>query len=135
VLASRLYNYFPERVSAGVFLAVPYIEPGSFNLDEVNSQSKQFLGYELYGYWHFLTEPGAHDLIAEHVSSAISLMSKKPVLNMLSGILSSRSSFLPRLNCGRPTLRQSVNLKNGYSPTERAHAPSIFLKKLVLLNT
>jgi soluble epoxide hydrolase / lipid-phosphate phosphatase len=72
IAASRLYNYFPERVSAGVFFTVPYAEPSEgFDLDAINAQTKQFIGYEMLGYWYVFTEENSDKLIADHASLII----------------------------------------------------------------
>ena len=77
--ASRLANYHPQRFIAFAFLAMSYSPPikGDFSMDALLAMSKQIAGYELYGYWLFLAEPGADALIESHVCR---LTSSQPAL-------------------------------------------------------
>lgn len=63
-------NYYPERVTAYAWLAVPY--QSAFPLIDFQTflnESKQVAGYELYGYWLFFSEDDADEIIQEHVRS------------------------------------------------------------------
>lgn len=71
ILLSRLPNYFPNRLLSCTFLDVPYSKPGEhFDLATVNALTKQFLGYERFGYLEFFTRADAGEIIDKHVSSA-----------------------------------------------------------------
>lgn len=71
ILLSRLPNYFPNRLLSCTFLDVPYSKPGGhFDLATVNALTKQFLGYERFGYLEFFTRADAGDIIDQHVSFA-----------------------------------------------------------------
>lgn len=71
ILLSRLPNYFPNRLLSCTFLDVPYSKPGGhFDLATVNTLTKQFLGYERFGYLEFFTRADAGDIIDQHVSFA-----------------------------------------------------------------
>jgi soluble epoxide hydrolase / lipid-phosphate phosphatase len=60
-------------VSAAGFLALSYYEPApTFDLQALNflnKLTKQDLGYEIFGYWLFLTDADAHKVIEGHVCS------------------------------------------------------------------
>lgn len=67
-ITSRLSNYYPDRFTAFAFLAMPYLAPSpQFDMEEVLATTKKMVGYELYGYWKFLSE-GEHASIwkAQH---------------------------------------------------------------------
>ncbi|KAF5544636.1 carboxylesterase [Fusarium mexicanum] len=50
-LLGRLAVYFPERIENLAFITVGYTPPGTrFDIDLVNEQSKQALGYAAFGY-------------------------------------------------------------------------------------
>lgn len=51
--ASRLYNYYPDRVVGLVNLNVAYTPPNRepFNLDQVNAMTEKIFGYPIFAYW------------------------------------------------------------------------------------
>jgi soluble epoxide hydrolase/lipid-phosphate phosphatase len=55
--ASRLYNYYPDRVVGLVLLNVGYVAPGRepFDLDGMNKMTEQAFGYPIFSYWHLFT--------------------------------------------------------------------------------
>ena len=68
-ILSQLIVWFPERLEKVVFLCVPFTPPGrKADIEALNKLTKKRLGYELYGYWMFLTRDGAGKVIGEHVS-------------------------------------------------------------------
>jgi soluble epoxide hydrolase / lipid-phosphate phosphatase len=71
-LLSRLANYYPERLLSCSFLAVAYRQPGErMNVDAVNAITKSKLGYEIYGYWKFLVQEDAAQILKDHVSLSL----------------------------------------------------------------
>lgn len=65
---SRLADYFPQRLASCTFLTVPYARPGEgFDLQAVNAMTKQFLGFERFGYIDFLVAKESGKVIDEHV--------------------------------------------------------------------
>ncbi|KAF9266690.1 alpha/beta-hydrolase [Marasmius fiardii PR-910] len=82
-IAARLANYFPDRFSAFGFLAVGNFPVEFFTTpySQLNELTKAVFGYELFGYWDFLSRPGAEDLIESHLESLLSLAhSTDPIL-------------------------------------------------------
>ncbi|KAL2860944.1 alpha/beta fold hydrolase [Aspergillus lucknowensis] len=74
ILLSRLANYFPNRLLSCTFLDVPYSKPGEhFDLAMVNSLTRQFLGFERFGYIGFFVRPDAGDIIDQHADSFFTL--------------------------------------------------------------
>lgn len=70
VLACRIYNHCPQRVSALITLNVPYTPPDKvnpFNLMAVNNLSTAVFGYPMYEYWNFLTAPDAARVMLENL--------------------------------------------------------------------
>jgi soluble epoxide hydrolase / lipid-phosphate phosphatase len=67
-VVSRLGNLYPERVIAFAFLSVGYICPSpEADFSTTLAMSKQAFGYELFGYWLFLSEDGADKVIENYV--------------------------------------------------------------------
>ncbi|KAL4960910.1 alpha/beta hydrolase [Aspergillus stella-maris] len=61
-LLSRLADYYPDRLLSATFLDVPYAMPGQhFDLAVVNAMTKQFLGFERFGYLDFFSKLGTGD--------------------------------------------------------------------------
>ncbi|KAL2817454.1 Alpha/Beta hydrolase protein [Aspergillus cavernicola] len=74
ILLSRLANYFPNRLLSSIFLDVPYSKPGEhFDLAAVNGLTKQFLGYERFGYLGFFVRPDAGGILDQHLNSFFTL--------------------------------------------------------------
>ncbi|KAL5385098.1 hypothetical protein DPSP01_004908 [Paraphaeosphaeria sporulosa] len=73
-LLSRIYNYYPERLKGLVFLSVPYMEPGQFNLDAINGLTEQVFGYPVFGYWPFFNRDDAADICDKNNASLTSLL-------------------------------------------------------------
>ncbi|KAL3474821.1 putative epoxide hydrolase [Aspergillus californicus] len=73
-LLSGLANYFPARLLSCTFLDVPYFKPGShFDLAAVNSMTKQFLGFERFGYMDFFVKDNAGEILDQHPDSFFTL--------------------------------------------------------------
>ncbi|KAL4874048.1 hypothetical protein BDV12DRAFT_158946 [Aspergillus spectabilis] len=69
-LLSRLANYFPDRLLSSTFLDVPYSKPGEhFDLATVNTLTKQFLGFERFGYINFFVSSNAAEILDQHSDS------------------------------------------------------------------
>ncbi|KAL1603713.1 hypothetical protein SLS60_005303 [Paraconiothyrium brasiliense] len=73
-LLSRVYNYYPELVKGLVFLSVPYMEPGQFNLAAINGLTEQLFGYPVFGYWQFFNRDDAADICDKNKTSLTSLL-------------------------------------------------------------
>ncbi|KAL2808572.1 Alpha/Beta hydrolase protein [Aspergillus granulosus] len=73
-LLSRLADYFPSRLLSCTFLDVPYAKPAErFDLDMVNSLTKQFLGFERFGYIGFFVKDHAGQILDQHPDSFFTL--------------------------------------------------------------
>ncbi|EKM52143.1 uncharacterized protein PHACADRAFT_151144 [Phanerochaete carnosa HHB-10118-sp] len=73
-VVSRLANYYPERFLAYAFFAVPFVQiRPPMDMQVLLDASKQKYGYELFGYWLFLSEPDANDVLQAHIGSFISI--------------------------------------------------------------
>lgn len=59
--------YHPERFHKLAFLAGSYSPPGPFDVDAINAQSLEQVGYTRFGYWYFFNAFDAVDVISEHV--------------------------------------------------------------------
>lgn len=69
-LLSRTYVWHPHRFYKLAFLSVGYVPPGiPIDLDAINAESLESLGYARYGYWYFFYSFDAGQLISEHVSA------------------------------------------------------------------
>ncbi|KIW04638.1 uncharacterized protein PV09_04384 [Verruconis gallopava] len=75
-VASRLLNYYPERVVGLILLNVAYLPPSKtkFDLDSVNELTKGLFGYPIYQYWHFFTSPEAPALLKSKVDRLYSAL-------------------------------------------------------------
>lgn len=74
-IASRLANLYADRFIAFAFLAVGYMPPQpQFNLEVALAMTKKAFGYELFGYWKFLSEDGADKIVETNWDSAFSLI-------------------------------------------------------------
>lgn len=72
---SSLSYFFPERVLAYAFFAVPYTIPDpSITPEKLLAMMKKVLGYETVGYWYFFSENGADKVVLEHWDSLFSLL-------------------------------------------------------------
>ncbi|KAG7093416.1 hypothetical protein E1B28_007098 [Marasmius oreades] len=84
-ITARIANYFPDRFSAFGFFAVGNLAVEFFAIPypQSNNLTKTVFGYELFGYWDFLSRPGSEDLIEGHLESMLSLVhAKDPLLGM-----------------------------------------------------
>ncbi|QKX58074.1 uncharacterized protein TRUGW13939_05195 [Talaromyces rugulosus] len=71
---SRLADYFPQRLASCTFLSVPYTRPGDpFDLQVVNAMTRQFLGFERFGYIEFFVRKESGRVVDEHIDSFFSL--------------------------------------------------------------
>ncbi|KAL0951357.1 hypothetical protein HGRIS_008061 [Hohenbuehelia grisea] len=74
-ITGRLANLYPDRFLGFGFLAVGYSPPRpDFDLDVVLAQTKKAVGYELFGYWKFFSEPDAANLIEKNWDSFFSAL-------------------------------------------------------------
>lgn len=72
---SRLASYYPERVIAYAFLAASFIGPiPPIPFDAFLEYIKQQVGYELYGYWKFYSEPGLDQFVRDHLDTFLSIL-------------------------------------------------------------
>ncbi|KAF5232679.1 hypothetical protein FANTH_12885 [Fusarium anthophilum] len=74
-LLSRMAAYHPSRWEALVFLAVGPPKLGTpFDVDMINTMTKQFLGYEMLGYIPWLAEYSSQEILEKNAEAAMSLM-------------------------------------------------------------
>ncbi|EKM56413.1 uncharacterized protein PHACADRAFT_118086 [Phanerochaete carnosa HHB-10118-sp] len=71
---SRLANYYPERILAYVFFALSFLQVLSPEESQMlQGFLKKQLGYETFGYWSFMSEPDAHEILLAHIDSVVSI--------------------------------------------------------------
>ncbi|KLO86501.1 epoxide hydrolase [Fusarium fujikuroi] len=74
-LLSRMAAYYPSRWEALVFLAVGPPKLGTpFDVDMINTMTKQFLGYEMLGYIPWLADYRSQEILEKNAEAAMSLM-------------------------------------------------------------
>lgn len=87
-ITGRLANLYPERFTAFGFLSSSYYAPvPDFDYQQLLAATKQAAGYELFGYWEFFSEEGAHKLVEEHVCNDPLFLSFHAELLMPVGLL------------------------------------------------
>ncbi|KAJ4305655.1 hypothetical protein N0V90_001186 [Kalmusia sp. IMI 367209] len=74
VLLARMWNYHPSYFASLVFMSVPYQPPAPMDLDAMNKAIKEAFGYEMGGYWYFLTSPEAAKILSEKTESFLSIL-------------------------------------------------------------
>ncbi|KAJ4316168.1 hypothetical protein N0V94_005586 [Neodidymelliopsis sp. IMI 364377] len=67
--ASRLYNYYPDRVVGLVNLNVPYMPPmrDTFDLDKFNAMTKEKMGAPVFAYWEVFAAPDGPKLLYDNL--------------------------------------------------------------------
>lgn len=103
---ARLLDFYSERFTAAAFLAVGYFPLAPFDHTTINAQTKELLGYELYGYHLFFAEEGTDKIMESHVRDARSRI-QTHLLTSCSLTLSFLWSSLTTQRYGRPMLRPS----------------------------
>ncbi|KAG4282222.1 hypothetical protein FPRO04_13343 [Fusarium proliferatum] len=74
-LLSRMAAYHPSRWEALVFLAVGPPKLGTpFDVDMINTMTKQFLGYEMLGYIPWLADYRSQGVLEKNAEAAMSLI-------------------------------------------------------------
>ncbi|KAJ0126235.1 Uncharacterized protein HZ326_30657 [Fusarium oxysporum f. sp. albedinis] len=74
-LLSRMAAYHSSRWEALVFLAVGPPRLGTpFDVDMINTMTKQFLGYEMLGYIPWLADYRSQEILEKNAEAAMSLM-------------------------------------------------------------
>ncbi|KAF4949415.1 hypothetical protein FGADI_8928 [Fusarium gaditjirri] len=74
-LLSRMAAYYPSRWEAFVFLAVGPPRLGTpFDVDMINTMTKQFLGYEMLGYISWLAYYTSQEILEKNAEAAMSLV-------------------------------------------------------------
>ncbi|CAG8949420.1 hypothetical protein HYFRA_00005049 [Hymenoscyphus fraxineus] len=125
-LLSPLHYYHPEKFSSLVFVSVPYSEPGPFDIDTLNIQTKERFGYSLYGYWKFFNESSAASVIEAHHDAATSIFYPTvpelwisdfaPIGAAKEWILSDKVvPFPPWLSAEDAAIHSEILLKGGYT--------------------
>jgi hypothetical protein len=72
IITSRLANHFPDRFLGFAFLSLGYFPPSpDFDIDSALVQSKAAFGYELFGYWPFMSRDDAYEIIERNVRSIL----------------------------------------------------------------
>ncbi|KAH7270858.1 uncharacterized protein BKA55DRAFT_701445 [Fusarium redolens] len=74
-LLSRMAAYYPSRWESLVFLAVGPPKLGTpFDVDMINTITKQFLGYEMLGYIPWLADFSSQQILEKNAEAAMSLV-------------------------------------------------------------
>jgi pimeloyl-ACP methyl ester carboxylesterase len=70
-LLSQLASRYQARFEKFVFMSVPYTIPGrKTDVEIINKKTKERFGYEMLGYFLFLSTPRAGKILGENVRSA-----------------------------------------------------------------
>ncbi|KAI0060513.1 alpha/beta-hydrolase [Artomyces pyxidatus] len=78
-VASRLVNFYPDRVAALAFVALAYLQPNpGVDFATIAAEAKQIAGYEVFGYWPFFSSEGADRLLESRFDSFFSLIFPNP---------------------------------------------------------
>lgn len=77
--ASRLYNYYPDRVVGLILLNVGYMPPSRepFDLDANNKLTEQHFGYPFFSYWHLFTAEDGPAILKDNVERLYPLLHGK----------------------------------------------------------
>lgn len=68
VLLSNAAVYYPDRFEKLVFLSVAYEPPCPFDIDAINAEALEEVGYTRNGYWYFFNAFDAAEVLGSHVS-------------------------------------------------------------------
>ncbi|TGJ86007.1 hypothetical protein E0Z10_g2761 [Xylaria hypoxylon] len=72
---SRSVVFHPRRFSKLVFMSVGYAPPGIFfDVDEINEQGLENLGYTPFGYWYFFNSWDSAGIISKNLESYFHLL-------------------------------------------------------------
>ncbi|GAP84110.2 putative epoxide hydrolase 2 [Rosellinia necatrix] len=67
---SRSAVFHPERFSKLVFMSAGYFAPGTFfDVDAINAEGLESLGYTPFGYWYFFNSYDSAEIIAQNLES------------------------------------------------------------------
>jgi soluble epoxide hydrolase/lipid-phosphate phosphatase len=71
-LLSQLAIYHEARFEKLVFISVAFIPPGSiFDVPSLNEATEKAIGYPIFGYWLFMSDDRAGEVIAKHVGKPL----------------------------------------------------------------
>jgi soluble epoxide hydrolase/lipid-phosphate phosphatase len=75
-ILARLSTNYQDRFIGFVWVTVPFIPPYTtpFDLDQVNAQMKETLGYESYAYWNFFIDKDAPGIMIKNIDSFMELL-------------------------------------------------------------
>ncbi|KAI0368116.1 alpha/beta-hydrolase [Pilatotrama ljubarskyi] len=74
IVTSRLASYYPQRFAAFAFLAGGYYPLlAGFDVNTALAFNQEHFQSELFGYWLFLAEDGAKDVVNAHLESMLSI--------------------------------------------------------------
>ena len=76
-LAGRFANWRPDKILGLVLTNVSYRPSAKLDLVAVNEQLKTTFGYEVFGYWKWISSPNAPKLLESHLDSFFSLLFAK----------------------------------------------------------
>ncbi|RYN21230.1 hypothetical protein AA0114_g12952 [Alternaria tenuissima] len=73
--ASRLYNFYPNRVVGLVNINVPYMPPSNedFDVEKFNAHTKATLGLAMFSYWDVFAAPDGPKLLLENLDRTFRL--------------------------------------------------------------
>ncbi|TFK31553.1 Alpha/Beta hydrolase protein [Crucibulum laeve] len=75
IVASRIVNLFPERVSAMAFLSLGYFPPNpKWDWEQAIEQNRKEIGSDVFGYWEFFASDDAPKLIETNLDSFYSML-------------------------------------------------------------
>ncbi|KAL0059039.1 hypothetical protein AAF712_014252 [Marasmius tenuissimus] len=121
-VAARFANFRPERTIAVGFVTVGYLPPNpNFNLEASNKKTKEMLGFEVLGYWNFLTAPDAPKLCMDNFENFFNAVWADPVEHLdpakadvsFRTVLESKVTIPPPRQLSEERLMSEHLLKNG----------------------
>jgi soluble epoxide hydrolase / lipid-phosphate phosphatase len=76
-LAGRFANWRPDKILGLVLTNVSYRPSAKLDLVAVNDQLKATFGYEVFGFWKWISSPEAPELLESRLESLFSLLFAK----------------------------------------------------------
>ncbi|XP_014552889.1 hypothetical protein COCVIDRAFT_41021 [Bipolaris victoriae FI3] len=118
MFASRLYQYYPERVVGLVNMSVPYtpLNPAPYNLEATNDLTEKLLGYAMLSYWYVFAAPDGSAILERN-------------LDLTYDIMHVNADLMKTMFCTRGVLRDVLEGKTKYDLTPRPFAQDPALKK------
>ncbi|KAF9530869.1 Alpha/Beta hydrolase protein [Crepidotus variabilis] len=121
-VVARLANIHQDRFGAFGFLSIGYQIPNATaTYDEIIKENKRLYGRQLFGYWDFLSEENAIDLIEQHYES---------FMDLLLAYTATSINKISEIGGFRPYLLQDIHdpLPNYLTPEEAKIKKEIYRK-------